>query len=196
MKRKKGITLLELLAVITIMGILTAIAIPVYHNYLAPVDEATIKTQESEVAKVMNTWVQTYKEVPLKNGDKTLAQIQADCLINYQHPKLGSNVCEINLDPLIKEKKIDFKADGKYFIAYSNKENKYLITRDYPSQYIKALIEQYVETKKGIISNVTYPIKEDNIIDTEKLVDEGLLPEEPEFKFVLLENKEVERIID
>ena len=44
MKSKKGITLIELLVVIVIIGVLAAIAVPVYNNYMQRARRADAKT--------------------------------------------------------------------------------------------------------------------------------------------------------
>jgi len=44
MKSKKGITLIELLIVIVIIGVLAAIAVPVYNNYMQRARRADAKT--------------------------------------------------------------------------------------------------------------------------------------------------------
>jgi len=85
MKSKKGITLIELLVVIVIVGILAAIAVPVYTNYMQRARRADAKTalehmraaQEmfraerggysTDVAQLRNTW-----GVPGTSGDYTI----------------------------------------------------------------------------------------------------------------------------
>lgn len=82
MKRNKGITLIELLVVIMIVGILAAVAIPVYTNYMQRARRADAKTaleqfraaQEmfraerggysTDVTQLRNTW-----GVPAVSGD-------------------------------------------------------------------------------------------------------------------------------
>lgn len=82
MKSKKGITLIELLVVIIIVGVLAAIAIPVYSNYMQRARRADAKTaleqlraaQEmfraergiysTDIAQLRGTW-----GVPAVSGD-------------------------------------------------------------------------------------------------------------------------------
>ena len=82
MKSKKGITLIELLVVIVIVGVLAAIAVPVYTNYMQRARRAEAKTaleqlrgaQEmfraergvysTDIAQLRGTW-----GVPAVSGD-------------------------------------------------------------------------------------------------------------------------------
>jgi len=56
MKSEKGITLIELLVVIVIVGILAAIAIPVYTSYLQRARRADAKTTLEQVRAVQEMW--------------------------------------------------------------------------------------------------------------------------------------------
>jgi type IV pilus assembly protein PilE len=56
MKSEKGITLIELLVVIVIVGILAAIAIPVYTSYLQRARRADAKTALEQVRAVQEMW--------------------------------------------------------------------------------------------------------------------------------------------
>lgn len=56
MKSEKGITLIELLVVIVIVGILAAIAVPVYTNYLQRARRADAKTALEQVRAVQEMW--------------------------------------------------------------------------------------------------------------------------------------------
>ena len=53
---KKGITLIELLVVIMIVGILAAIAIPVYTNYMQRARRADAKTALEQVRAAQEMW--------------------------------------------------------------------------------------------------------------------------------------------
>lgn len=94
MKSKKGITLIELLVVIVIVGILAAIAIPVYTGYMQRARRADAKTaleqlraaQEmfraerggysTNINQLRNTW-----GVPGVSGDYTI-DFQAAAVLN------------------------------------------------------------------------------------------------------------------
>jgi type IV pilus assembly protein PilE len=55
-KSKKGITLIELLVVIVIVGILAAVAIPIYTNYLQRARRADAKTALEQVRAAQEMW--------------------------------------------------------------------------------------------------------------------------------------------
>ena len=56
MKSKKGITLIELLAVILIVGILAAVAIPSYTGYMQRARRADAKTALEQVRAAQEMW--------------------------------------------------------------------------------------------------------------------------------------------
>jgi type IV pilus assembly protein PilE len=56
MKKEKGLTLIELLIVIVIVGILAGVAIPVYTGYIQRARRADAKTALEQVRAAMEMW--------------------------------------------------------------------------------------------------------------------------------------------
>ena len=69
LRNKKGFTLIEIIAVLVILGILAAVAIP---KYMSLMDEARKKAGQQAIAEVKSRLAQGYATTLLqKNGDPT-----------------------------------------------------------------------------------------------------------------------------
>jgi prepilin-type N-terminal cleavage/methylation domain-containing protein len=69
--RDAGFTLIELLVVVAIIGILAAIAIPVFLNQRASAYDASVKADLNGIAKVMET---VYADTGAYPADETVAE--------------------------------------------------------------------------------------------------------------------------
>ena len=56
MDKKKGLTLIELLVTITIVGVLAAIAVPIYTNYIQRARRSDAKTALEQVRAAQEMW--------------------------------------------------------------------------------------------------------------------------------------------
>ena len=70
-EKDEGFTLIELLVVIIIIGILAAIAIPVFLNQRKKATEASLKSDLRTVANEMETYYTDFQVYPNVTGDST-----------------------------------------------------------------------------------------------------------------------------
>jgi prepilin-type N-terminal cleavage/methylation domain-containing protein len=76
-EREGGFTLIELLVVIIIIGILAAIAIPVFLNQRKKGYEASMKSDLRTVANEMETYFTDYQVYPSVSGNTSVATTNA-----------------------------------------------------------------------------------------------------------------------
>jgi type IV pilus assembly protein PilE len=65
----KGLTLIELLVVIAIIGILAAVAVPVYTNYMVRARRADAKTVLEQVRAAQEMWRAEHGSYAIDDGD-------------------------------------------------------------------------------------------------------------------------------
>jgi len=88
MKNKKGFTLVELLAVIIVLSLILAIAVPSVNKYLKASKEKAYEVQINNMLEAAETYANTYREIlPQNDGDETtitLGQLKAEGLIKNE----------------------------------------------------------------------------------------------------------------
>ena len=222
LKKKKGITLMELLAVIVIMGILAAISIPSYIYLFKDGEYEALQAQEREVNKLVDSSVLAKRGVPLKassgrgiaKGIYSTEYVTTKCqLVTNQPP------CELDLAIYKKDKKLNSDIEGAFFVfptqqdpdkpiawgqpVINDSQRSYgiSVSRGYPVELIELLSKAY---KKSY--NV-YPLKSgtQNInITTLKNNTSTTYPNMPtnlaftssvpvEFEYVLTKGEQIER---
>ncbi len=75
LREQKGFTLIEIIAVLIILGILAAVAVP---KYLDMTGDAKIKTAEGQVAEIKSTLNLAYAKYVIREGTKPSGQDVVD----------------------------------------------------------------------------------------------------------------------
>lgn len=110
---ESGFTLIELLVVVAIIGILAAIAIPVFLNQRSAARDASVKSDINGIAKFMETYYTTKSAYP--------TDAQAKALAATDQPKLSTgNTYTITVN----------SSAGTYTIVGCNAESKNQFTYD------------------------------------------------------------------
>lgn len=168
-KRKKGLTLLEIIAVVIIAGILAAVGMTVYNNYFNTAELGAYQAQadvlQSEVAKYMAD----------NGGELPLINPEADIIAKPE---------PLNLAVVAKD--LDKKLQGNYYLYGPNKK----VSFDYPVEYILEVYNTYPGDKSEILIEGT------PYIDTDKLYEEGLI-EYPAFtSYVLMDTGTITQVLN
>ena len=79
LRNQKGFTLIEIIAVLIILGILAAIAVP---KYMDMMDDARTQAMEGAIAEGMSTMSLAYAKQMMANGSATMTQIVATANAN------------------------------------------------------------------------------------------------------------------
>ena len=114
---KKGFTLVELLAVITIIGILSLIAVPTIEKITKDNKEKIYQTQLNNIILSLKNWASENKEyLPNKEGEEltlTLGSLKSDGYIEYELKNPKNNKC---FDNSMELKIIKIKENFDYSI--------------------------------------------------------------------------------
>lgn len=118
MKRKNGFTFVELLAVITIIGVMSLIAAPTVERITKENKEKIYQTQLDNIVLALKNWASDNKELlPSKNNEVltlTLGSLKADGYLEYELKNPKNNKCFDNDMILLitkEEKNYDYKID-------------------------------------------------------------------------------------
>ena len=150
MKKKKAFTIIELVIVIAVIGILTAILIPVFINLTERANEAN----DEALVRNVNIALATEEQQPRDKKNITLYDAIND--LNYY----GYN--EANLFPKGKNRLLWNELDNRYYLSNKLDENvkhpsywELIKTSDVDGDYSRCFASGYSETS---LTNITYSV--------------------------------------
>lgn len=108
-KKNKGFTMVELLAVITIMGLLAMVAIPAVTKYLIKSRTTSLDTMVKSTYEAAENYMMN-NNIIVRSGDPAYV-ISADTLVQEQY-------LEELIDPAGNNKRCDTNANSKVEVTY------------------------------------------------------------------------------
>lgn len=138
---KKGFTLVELLAVIALLGLIVGICVPSIMNASTNVKKKTLKTKVDNIEKAAVLYGQ-------KNKDKISKYIDAK-------DSDGNDLIGTVLDNYKKEYKYCFKEDGTLIKDCYYKENTIMVSE---------LVGDYLNYDEGT-EDIVNPVSEESLLD-------------------------------
>ena len=120
---KKGFTLLELLVVVLIIGILTAIALPQYQKVVLKSKLTAVKNNAQTLARAVQHYYLIYDKAPDSLDDLDINIPKSHCYFNYRN----ANIHEIKCNVSSGNKQVSYIAQAYY---KSSKIDRYCYTFD------------------------------------------------------------------
>lgn len=122
-KNKKGFTLVELIAVITILGVICMIAIPSYNNYIKKAKDKKCEAEELAIIDATKTFINdcisknkcaTNEKISYYVGNKlTVSTLTDKGYLNSDYAKYNMKLIEIKkADDIYNVSVLDFSCQG------------------------------------------------------------------------------------
>lgn len=217
MKNKKGLTLLEFLAVMLILTIIAGISYPIYNTFIRDADGKTHEMKENELFRLLETWYQTNHYIPIidydininneVNDEDTGVVIDGDVSNTVTHKKYSydqvRSQCNIFIDynnpsnslaniclldaDVLNKEKTIKINDGDKYYVYIT-NNNLKISYDIPSDLIEFIYYKY---SPSVNNNIIQLNDGSGIIS--KYIEQFTI-DNLKFDYILLSNGRVDRI--
>lgn len=154
MKNKKGFTLIELLAVIVILAILLAIAVPKITQYIAnSKKDSMVDTAKNLIRSVTTSITDEIYDAPIGNDDVTIVSL------NLIHLEEGSQKSSFNAKWLSRYSYVavinvgtDMNPDYKYFVALRDSKRYTISLKSYDKLTRNSIVR---DNANGTIAAIT-----------------------------------------
>lgn len=144
--RKNGFTLIEILAVIVIIGVVSLITMPVVQKNITKSREQAYKTQIDTIVKAAKDWSsENLSYLPENNNDKLNINLEMLMSLGYVEDDLIDPLTDkyFSPDTIITIEKI--KNNYKYRVNVEFEKEKVMVDHDAPVLFLKGDYLVYVE---------------------------------------------------